>query len=55
MAKARPTPASFTVRLGHPLLILFSRVWMVLLIVILGVYFTHRMEQQSEFRSRARQ
>ena len=39
MAKARPTPASFTVRLGHPLLILFWSVWMILLGVILGVYF----------------
>ena len=35
----RPTPASFTVRLGHPLLILFWSVWMVLLGVVLGSYF----------------
>ena len=39
MTKAKPTPASFTVRLGHPLLILFWSVWMILLGVILGVYF----------------
>lgn len=35
----RPTPASFTVRLGHPLLILFWSFWMVLLGVVLGAHF----------------
>ena len=35
----RPTPASFTVRLGHPLLILFWSVWMILLGVVSGIYF----------------
>lgn len=39
MAKATPTPASFIVRLGHPLLILFWSFWLVLPGVILGVYF----------------
>lgn len=39
MTKAIPTPARFTVRLGHPLLILFWSVWMVLPDVILEVYF----------------
>lgn len=38
MTTARPTPASFTVRLGHPVLIFFWSVWMVLLGVVLGAY-----------------
>ena len=39
MTKARQTPASFTVRLGHPVFIVFWSFWMVLLGVVLGVYF----------------
>jgi hypothetical protein len=39
MTKAKSTPSSFTVRLGHPAFIVFWSFWMVLLGVILGVYF----------------
>ena len=37
--KASPTPASFAVRLGHPVLIVLWSFWMVLLGVVLWVYF----------------
>jgi galactitol-specific phosphotransferase system IIC component len=38
MTKASPTPASFTVRLGHPVYIFFWSVWMVLLGCIIGMH-----------------
>ena len=38
MTKAGPTPTSFTVRLGHPVFIVFWSFWMVLLGVVLGAY-----------------
>lgn len=38
MTKALPTPTSFTVRLGYPIIIFFWGVWMVLLGLLLGVY-----------------
>lgn len=34
----RPTPASFTVRLGHPVFIFFWSLWMVLLGLFLGIH-----------------
>ena len=44
MTKARPTTASFTVRLGHPVFIFFWSIWMLLLGFFLGVYLhpSHR-------------
>lgn len=39
MTESRPTPASFTVRLGHPVFIAFWSFWMVLLGCSIGMHF----------------
>lgn len=39
MTKTRSTPTSFTVRLGHPVLIFFWSVWMLLLGCVIGMHW----------------